>query len=241
MKIKDARNLGIGVCEALNAKRFDSAYLLLTPILAEKNPFRLLDVIGEEIGHGEVEQVNTFLEHIAGYKTMGGWVVIASALAQQLTRDLPGAFELCRRYIIAGDVWYVTDILGERVPGPGLVTDFDRVLAHLAPWRADDNRWVRRSVGVAVHFWAKRSRGAAEFSTQAEHLLVFLAPMFEERDTDVIKGVGWGLKTIGKYYPELLVEWLGIQSSRFHRALMMKKALTYLSSEQRVQAVGNKR
>jgi 3-methyladenine DNA glycosylase AlkD len=241
MKTQDARALGQQLCALVDGGRIAQAYEMLSPILTQKTPFCLLDVIGTEMGCASLRPVNAFLEHIAADKTMGGWVVTASALAQQLPYDLPGAFLRCRRYVVAGDVWYTTDILGERVPGPALMADFDQALAHLAPWRTDENRWVRRTVGVAVHFWAKRSRGVAEFSIQAEHLLVILEPKFEECDTDAIKGIGWGLKTIGKHYPDLLVEWLGIQSSRSHRALMMKKALTYLSSEQRVQVVGNKR
>ena len=135
--------------------------------------------------------------------------------------------------MILADIWYATDILGERVPGPALVTDFDRAFAALAPWRADENRWVRRTVGVAVHLWAKRSRGADEYSKQVKQLLTFLEPMFEERDIDAIKGVGWGLKTLGKYYPDLIGDWLTQQKNRPHRVLMMRKAITYLSKKQR--------
>ena len=241
MKTQDARVLGQQLCALVDSERIARAYEMLSPILTQKTPFRLLDVIGTEMGCASHKPVNDILEHIAADKTMGGWVVIASALAQQLSYDLPGAFLRCRRYVVAGNAWYSTDILGERVPGPALMADFDQALAHLAPWRTDENRWVRRTVGVAVHLWAKRSRGVTRLSTHAGQLLTFLEPMFEERDTDAIKGIGWGLKTIGKHYPDLLVEWLGIQSSRSHRTLMMKKALTYLSSEQRVQIVGNKR
>ncbi|HSQ39895.1 MAG TPA: DNA alkylation repair protein [Anaerolineales bacterium] len=135
--------------------------------------------------------------------------------------------------MILADIWYATDILGERVPGPALVTDFDRALAAFSPWRADENRWVRRTVGVAVHLWAKRSRGADEYSKQVKQLLTFLEPMFEERDIDAIKGVGWGLKTLGKYYPDLIGDWLTQQKNRPHRVLMMRKAITYLSKKQR--------
>jgi hypothetical protein len=52
------------------------------------------------------------------------------------------------------------------------------------------------------------------------------------------KGVGWGLKTLGKHYPDLLVEWLPRQLPRRHRAVMERKALTYLSEEQRQRAAG---
>jgi hypothetical protein len=165
-------------------------------------------------------------------------VVIASALGQRLDRDLDGAFALCRSYIVAADVWYGADILGERVPGPALLTHFDASLALLAPWRQDGNRWVRRTVGVAVHFWGKRSRGAPELRAEAEGLLAFLEPMFEEWEMDSVKGTGWGLKTLGRHYPDRVTEWLVeqvVRRQRRHRALMLRKATTYLSDEQRAR------
>lgn len=36
---------------------------------------------------------------------------------------------------------------------------FEEARHHLEGWRESPNAWVRRSVGVAVHFWTKRSGG----------------------------------------------------------------------------------
>jgi len=258
MKTKEARELGERIAALVQAGQMTQAYVLLAPVLAKRTPFRLLDRIGEAVGAGSLEvacpelalsevegrsrRVNAFLDRVAADKTEGGWVVIASALGAQLDRDPAGVFARCREYIVAADVWYATDILGERVPGPALVADFQPSLGLLAPWREAANRWVRRTVGVAVHFWAKRSRGAAEHTAQAEALLAFLEPMFEERDMDAVKGVGWGLKTLGRYYPDLVADWVAqqvVQRQRRHRALMLRKALTYLSDEQRARATGH--
>jgi hypothetical protein len=60
--------------------------------------------------------------------------------------------------------------------------------------------------------------------------------MFEEWDMRAVKGVGWGLKTLGRYYPDLVADWLAtevVAGERRHRALMLRKALTYLSETQR--------
>jgi hypothetical protein len=216
----------------------EEAYRLLAPVLGERTPFRLLDRIGRAVGAGPVPPVDAMLERIASERTEGGWVVIASALGQRLDRDLDGAFALSRSYIVAADVWYGADILGERVPGPALLTHFDASLGLLGPWRQDDNRWVRRTVGVAVHFWAKRSRGVPGLSARAGELLTFLEPMFEEWEMDAVKGVGWGLKTLGRHYPDLVTEWLVekvVRRQRRHRALMLRKASTYLSDGQRAR------
>ena len=230
MKTREARELGARIAALVQIGWIDQAYALLSPVLAERTPFRLLGLIGEAVGGEPLEPVNDFLECIAAEKTEGGWVVIGKALGQQLDRDPAGAFGRCRGYIVAAAVWYGADILGERLPGPALVADFQPALALLAPWREDENDWVRRAVGVAAHFWAKRTRG--ERAAEAESLLAFLSPMFEEWQMDAVKGVGWGLKTLGKHYPDLVADWLPRQVGRRHRALMLRKALTYLSEEQ---------
>lgn len=241
MKAQEATSLGRNLASLVQAGQIQPAYLLLEPILTTRTPFSTLDRIGETLGSIPLEEVDPLLEHIAAEKTMGGWVVISSALRTELSRDLAGVIDRCRRFIILSDVWYGTDSLGERVPGPALVVDFQSSLELLAPWRVDANRWVRRAVGVAVHFWAKRSRGKTELLPQGEILLAFLEPMFEEREFDAIKGVGWGLKTLGKYYPDQLADWLAEQIGNRHRkprAMMVRKATTYLSGAQYVRALG---
>ena len=162
LKTQQARELGAHIAELIQAGKGEKAYHLLGPVLAERTPFRLLEHIGTAVGTAPIKVVNPFLERIAVERTEGGWVVIGSALGKQLDRDLAGAHARCRSFIILADVWYATDILGERVPGPALTAAFEPALALLKPWRVDTNRWMRRAVGVSVHFWAKRSRGAAE-------------------------------------------------------------------------------
>jgi hypothetical protein len=240
MRSARARELGKRIAAHVHAGDIEQAYALLAPVLARRTPFPKLGMIGEAVGAGPLETGNAFLDEIAAHETEGGWVVIGTALGQQLARDLPGAFGRCRGYVIAADVWYGADILGERVPGPALVANFEPALALLAPWREDGNVWVRRTVGVAVHFWAKRSRGAEELAPQATALLEFLEPTFEEWEMSAVKGVGWGLKTLGRHYADLVADWLAeevVPGERHHRALMLRKALTYLSEEQRRRAV----
>jgi len=239
VKLNEARTLGRHIAALVEAGRLRQAELLLAPVLAQRIRFPLLGCIGETVGKGPLDLVNGFLEQVAAQKTEGGWVIIGTALGAQLDRDLPGAFARSRAFIALADVWYGADILGERVPGPALLTHFEGALAQLAPWRTDSDRWVRRTVGVAVHYWAKRSQGAPDLSTKASTLLTLLEPMFSEWDLDSVKGVGWGLKTLGRYYPDLVAAWLVEQlahGQRRHRALMLRKALTYLSAEQRARA-----
>lgn len=241
MKAKQARELGAQIAKLVHQGQTEAACALLSPVLAQRTRFDTLRRIAAPTGAGPLEPVNAFLERVAADRTEGGWVVIARSLEGQLERDLAGAFERCRAFIAAADAWYAADILGEGVLGEALVADFEAALALLAPWREDADPWVRRAVGVAAHYWAKRSRGAAELAPQAEALLALLEPLFEERDMRAVKGVGWGLKTLGRNYPQLMTDWLVQQvlAQRPHRAIMLRKALTFLSDEQRAFVTGD--
>ncbi len=133
------------------------------------------------------------------------------------------------RYILQAGVWHATDAIAERVLGEGPRADFETALSLLEGWREEVNPWLRRALGVAVHLYAKRERDQPE---QAARLLDLLEPLFEERDTAALKGVGWGLKTIGKFYPDLFVSWLREQmASKKPRKLMVRKAVTHLPDE----------
>jgi hypothetical protein len=236
MNSREAETIGMQLSDLLEGGSYGQAHDLLTPILAQKIPFTLLGRIGAKIGSGLPARVNLFLDQVAAGRTMGGWVIIGDALRVQYFRypGGPAAFERCRAAAILADVWYGADILGERLPGSALAADIEASVALLTPWRTDSNRWVRRMVGVGVHVWAKRARGDPHKIPQAELLLEFLEPMFTEQDSDALKGVGWGIKTIGKYYPSLSTQWLAQQASRGgYRALMLSKALTYLPVENR--------
>jgi hypothetical protein len=239
MKAGEATELGRKIAGLVQAGEPGRAYALLAPAFAQRTPFPLLECIGDTLAMAPDEAVDGFLDHIASERNEGGWVVIGSALGTRLGRNPADVFAQCRDFVVRGDVWYVADILGERVPGPALLADFDHSLALLTSWREDPDRWVRRAAGVAIHFWAKRVRGAPGTHARARELLGFLEPVFEEHDPDAIKGLAWGLKTLGKYYPDLTAAWLEeqlVRRGRHPRALMLRKALTYLSPAQRARA-----
>jgi hypothetical protein len=235
MNSSSADDLGRRAAALLEKGRIAEAREAVTPLLSRRTPFRLLDRIGTRIGEGSIPATNKFLIRLADGKAMGTWPLIGSALAAQLDRDLEGALGHCRTFIIQADVWYAADTLAERVPGLALVEALDHALVVLKRWRTDPDRWVRKSCGVAVHLWTKRAHGEARHLPRLRKLLAFLAPMFEEQDLDAVKGVGWALKTISRYYPETLAPWLVRQVGRAEsvRPLMLRKATTYLSSSER--------
>jgi 3-methyladenine DNA glycosylase AlkD len=242
LQTQEAVELGERIAALVAYGQITKAHTLVAPVLAQRTPFRLLGRIGEAVGACPLDEANRFLERVAHDRAEGGWVVLGSTLGQQFGRDPAGSFARCRNFVVAADTWYATDILGERVPGPALLAEFQAALDLLTPWRDDANRWVRRTVGVAVHFWAKRSRGAESQTTEAGMLLALLEPLFEERDMDALKGIGWGLKTLARHFPDLATDWLVEQVvERRHRprALMLRKALTYLPPDLRARVVSS--
>jgi hypothetical protein len=231
MKTSTARQISEQVVSLLSQNDIQAAHSLLSPILAERTPFFSLSLIGSQIGSSPIKPVSELLERIARDETMGGWVIIGSALGAQLDQDFSGSFTRCHQYIILADCWYGTDIMAERTPGPALVFSFAKTLTNLAPWREDPNHWIRRAVGVSVHYWAKKSAGKEVHKPAVKTLLDYLAPMFTEWNMDAAKGIGWGLKTLGKQYPEIVTPWLIQQVSDpgiRYRAILLRKSLTYL-------------
>lgn len=215
----------------------------LEPTLTTKTPFSLLDRIGAQIGAGELDKTNTFLDELVCVNALGVWAILGSALTSQLSRDFGGALDRTRKQIVRGDVWYACDVLGERVLGCAWVSEFEKTKEEIRDWRLDSNHWVRRSVGVGIHVWAKRSRGDAKYNGQARALFDFLAPVFCERDIDAVKGIGWALKTLGKQYPDMSTGWLceTVTRETAYRALMLRKATTYLSKTQRARVLKSQR
>jgi 3-methyladenine DNA glycosylase AlkD len=239
MKLSEANNFGRELSNLVGENKIAQAVDMLYPIISSPTAFPTLERIGEPISHNEEPKIDRFLKGVGKTRAEGGWVIIGSILREWLARDFAGALRKSQSFIIDSDIWYGADILGERVVGPALLTDFAEALIQLESWRSHENKWVRRSLGVGVHFWAKRSRGDTEYDTQVQQLLRFLEPLFTEKEIDAIKGIGWGLKTLGKYYPKSLADWLAVQiRTQKYRTLMIRKALTYLPASYRSAAMG---
>jgi len=244
------QKLAIECRDLLIAGDVAGALARLRPMVAGRTPFTLLDLAGRVVaeaaainpaaftalldGLAATDEIGACPDTLPQMRCIGAWPLIGSALAAAyLPHALPRAFAETRRYILQADVWHATDALGERVLGPALRADFDAALSLLADWRAEASPWLRRAVGVAVHLYVKRERQRPE---QVARLLDLLAPLFAERDLAAIKGVGWGLKTIGQFYPDLLVPWLRQQlASKKPRRLMVQKAVEYLPAESKAE------
>lgn len=234
MRRDKAIALGLHCKEFLAFGEHEAALGVLAPILGAKVPFSSLDLIGETLGQAGADHLQSlllFLDRLVKTEAMGAYVIAGRGLVGMNEVDMASSFARAREYVVWGDVWYVADIIGERPLGHGLLSHFEGGLSLLERFVQDQNPWVRRSVGVAVHFFNKRRRDAP---LRIQRLLELLACRFEERDTSALKGIGWGLKTIGRYYPDLLVPYLRQQMAhKSPRRLLLRKATTYLDPEVR--------
>jgi 3-methyladenine DNA glycosylase AlkD len=233
----EAQQLAAVCRDLLVAGDVAGALARLQPLVAGRTSFTLLNLAGRGVAAAAASSPAAFtalLDGLAATNEIGAWPLIGSALAAAyLPHTLPRACAETRRYILQADVWHATDAFGERVLGEALRADFATALSLLADWRAEASPWLRRAIGVAVHLYVKRERRRPE---QVSRLLDLLAPLFAERDVAAIKGVGWGLKTIGRFYPDLLVPWLRQQlASQKPRRLMVQKAVEYLPAESKAE------
>jgi 3-methyladenine DNA glycosylase AlkD len=172
--------------------------------------------------------------------SVGYYVVAGSALAQLLESNVTTCLRKTADYIVIGNDWAKCDSIAERVWGRALVCNFPQAYDYLAKMRDHEDRWIRRAVGVAVHYFTKRRPTA---TAELRQLLALLTPMLGERNRDAIKGIGWGLKTIGKHQPKLLTTFLKNHTKRAHPTkLMLRKATTYLPARMKRQlATGQSR
>ena len=232
MEKNEALTIADNCIHCIESGPIDKVWDELLPVLNERTSFQMLDTIGSKLGERALACKNSYLQffdRLSAKKLMGGYVVIAQALIPLLQEDCRACFEKAKEYMMEGDEWYVCDTFGERVLGYAMIDHYDATRLLFQEFAGDGNHWVRRSVGVAAHFFAKRCRDDKRDNNKAAEILALLTPLISERDIRILKGIGWGLKTFGQYYPELLVPYMKTQiSSKRISAVIIKKCVTYL-------------
>ena len=233
-----ARNIAERCAGALNQDDLEGFWNVLNPVLDAKVPFPLLDTIGRLLGEsGKLDKPRYFrvFDEIVATEKMGGYVIVGQALAQFFETELEASITKAKEIIVKGQKWYVCDIVGERVFGQALVEYFESAFSVLDRMASLEEPEVRRSIGVAVHFFAKRRPKDSE---GMRRLLFLLFPLVDDRRVFVVKGVGWGIKTIGKHQPKLVEKYLQeiLETKRISK-LMLRKASAYLDEQTKQKLV----
>ncbi len=213
-----------------DGRKYDQIFATLRPLLDAKCPFVKLDRIGKMLGDSAKSRPSSLfplLREIVDYNTLGGHVIFAQALVSLLDVDFDRVIKMARDHIQQGATWYICDMVGERVIGQALHRHFEQTLPWLKKFLNDKDPWVRRSAGVAVHLYVKRNKTAEK---EIKILLNIFEVHIEERQIDVVKGIGWGLKTVGRHHPDLMDAFLRKQFREKKKlsGLMLSKATTYL-------------
>ena len=143
-----------------------------------------------------------FCDKINSLKRESGYVIVATVLKNRLNTDLTQSFEKAVEYFIEGDEWYVCDIIGERVFGVGLLDHFDETFPYLEKIAEHENHWVKRSVVTAIHLAVKWGLEKERVSKLLDLALKYDNTSFYQMK----KGIGWGVKTIAKFHPDLIYE-----------------------------------
>lgn len=230
-------NISKNVTSQIKKEEYLIAVSKLSVILKSKVPFSKLDKIGVSIGKAlikDYQKISKFVDQLVKTDAMGSYVIASSALRPQIKKNLDAMLTQTKEIIIKGDVWHVCDNVSERTLGPALVQDFDKTLPHLHSFLSDNNLWIKRSAGVAIHFFNKRVRDRKDLSLK---LLLAVEPYIEMKQKDVVKGIGWGIKTTGKYHPQITTDFLvkQLKADKKLSKLLIRKALTYLPAKNKAE------
>jgi 3-methyladenine DNA glycosylase AlkD len=113
------------------------------------------------------------------------------------------------RYV---DSWALTDGLSLWLLGASIANDAT-LIAKLDSWTGSRNRWKRRAAAVALVYSAKRGE-----HTRA--ILRIAAPLIEDEDDMVQKGVGWLLKETYPKKPTEVVRFLVANRTKTTRLVL---------------------
>lgn len=172
-------------------------------ILQRKVKFPLLEYCAEEIYSFLPENLHIqFCDKIEAFKTEGGNVILGKILQLRLKSHFQQSLEKATEYISKADIWYVCDIIGERVFGFALLHDPERTLPEIKKRSNHPSNWVVRSLGAGGHYAIKKGLDKKYVSEFFQLLL----DMANTSDKEIRQGVGWAAKTTAKFHPEIIQE-----------------------------------
>ncbi|XDD49733.1 DNA alkylation repair protein [Leptospira sp. WS92.C1] len=170
-------------------------------ILQKKVKFPLLEYAAQEIQSkiSETKQIE-FTNQIIDLRQMGGYVIAGMILQLRSDKHLDESLGKAVEYMILGNEWYVCDIIGERVMGYSLLKNPKHTIPILKTFIFYDNSWVTRSVGVATHYAVKKGLR----KKYVEEMFRLLLTQSGTKDFHTKKGIGWAVKTIAKFHPDII-------------------------------------
>ncbi|WP_299889605.1 DNA alkylation repair protein [uncultured Lacinutrix sp.] len=170
-------------------------------ILSQKVKFPLLEYCGEEFYNRlPKNQQLQFCDKIESLKTEGGNVILGIMLQKRLQDNFIESINKATEYIAAADIWYVCDIIGERVFGFSLLHNPKITIPQILKLSKHQINWVIRSLGAGVHYAIKKGLDKNDVKTVFELLLTIA----NTKDKEIRQGIGWAAKTTAKFHPEVI-------------------------------------
>jgi len=180
----------IGVVEELNRL-----------ILSQKVKFPLLEYCGEQLYLQFPKKEHLLLcDKIQSLKTEGGNVVLGIILQKRLREHFTESLAKATEYVSEADIWYVCDIIGERVYGYSLLQNPEMTIPEIKKLFNHPTNWVIRSLGAGIHYAIKKG-------LEMENVVIvfkLLLSMANTKDKEIRQGVGWAAKTTAKFHPEII-------------------------------------
>ena len=161
--------------------------------LAHKVKFPLLEYCAREIFNELDENEHIKVETL---KTEGGNVILGIILQERLMNHYEEVLIKATEYIPKATIWYVCDIIGERVFGHALLHYPDKTIPEVELLLKHPNQWVVRSLGAGIHYSIKK--GIGEHNVQI--LFSSLLNLAKTTNKEIRQGIGWAAKTTAKFH-----------------------------------------
>lgn len=149
----------------------------------------------------EKEQI-LFCDKIEALKKEGGNVLLGVLLQKRLTNHFKESLQKATEYISKADIWYVCDIIGERVFGFSLLHEPKKTIPEIKKLTTHPSRWVIRSLGAGTHYAIKKGLEKHHVVTMFKLLLT----MANTKDKEIRQGVGWAAKTTARFHSTIITE-----------------------------------
>jgi len=170
-------------------------------LLSNKVKFPLLEFCGHTLYEFLPEKEHIpFCDQIEDLKQEGGNVILGIILQRRLAGHYEETIQQTAHYISKAHIWYICDIIGERVWGVALLQFPLQTTAAIKDLMEHPSKWVVRSLGAGIHYAIKKG-------LEKE----YIAPLFQlllskamSHDKEIRQGIGWAAKTTARFHPEII-------------------------------------
>lgn len=191
--LKDYQNKGlVALVESLNEE-----------ILSKKVKFPLLEYASHLYFEGiEDDEQITFCDLLESKKREGGNVILGIMLQNRMDFHYKESIRKTTEYVSQAHIWYICDIIGERVYGHALLHHFSKAIKDYEKLIHHKTHWVVRSLGAGAHLAVKW--GLDQEGVRKVFKILLIAANF--KDKEIRQGIGWAAKTTAKFHPEIIQE-----------------------------------